>query len=314
MTGSPVLTGIGLAVPGADRPEQLEDPAARAGAPVDPLARLGRTGLRYRDHATRLAYCAAQDALVSAGLAEPGAPAVAADPIATIVSSNRGNLDTLCRVSRTIDTESTTAVSPMELPNASSNVIAASVATKFGLRGPNLTVCNGHPSGLDAVRWAMHLIAAGRARQVLVVGVEPAGVEVRALLGASDLLDGAAAIVVEDAAAADERGRTPLAVLGRFRTGADLDSCVRGLAAEGPFGRWHLPGGTEPAADLLTGTPRRDLTHGFGDASGALGVLQCAAAAGYFGTGGTAPVLATSGGRAGGSATSLVLRPLGGPV
>ncbi|GAB3898698.1 hypothetical protein GCM10029964_083600 [Kibdelosporangium lantanae] len=287
-------------MPGADSPEGLVDvPGAE---PVNIEGRLGRKGLRYKDRATRLAYCAARDALAWAAVDGDESTAV-------VVSSNVANLDTVCRVSHTIATESTAATSPMDLPNASVNVVASSLAIRFGLAGPNIMLGNGRTSGLDAVRWAVRLIATGRAERVLVTGVEPVTPEIAGLLGSADRLDGAVAVVVEAASTAAGRGVPPLAEIGAATHAADLTDCVDRLAATEPaFGLWHLPGHVKPIDDQLAGVPRADLTDVFGDASGALGVLQCAAAVGFLRTGGSAPVLLTNGGA---DVTGLVLRPVG---
>jgi monoamine oxidase len=54
----------------------------------------------------------------------------------------------------------------MDLPNASSNVVASSVAIRFGLRGPNLMLCNGATSGLDARLHVPHVSTAETVRLV----------------------------------------------------------------------------------------------------------------------------------------------------
>lgn len=160
-----------------------------------------------------------------------------------VASSNYGNLDTICRAMDTIAEQTAAAGSAMDLPNASSNVIASSVAIRFGLRGPNLMLCNGATSGLDAVHWAATLIRGGRASRALVLGVEPDNEAVRAFTGGARTVDGAAALVVESEQSAAERGANAPAVLGDYVRGAGLGRTLERLAkATGDRpALWHLP-------------------------------------------------------------------------
>jgi 3-oxoacyl-[acyl-carrier-protein] synthase II len=238
-----------------------------------------------------------------------------------VASTNLGNLDTVCQVAATIADRSTDRVSPMALPIASSNVTAAAVATRFGLRGPNLTFTNGATSGLDAVFWAGLLVTAGRCRQALVVGVETSNPIVAGLLGrpAGELLDGAAAVVVEHAATADARGARRLAELGPYARRPGVAACVERVLAGGPGapGIWLAdpgPPGEPTAADEPGGAggcgpAGPDLTAIFGLASGALGVLQCAAAVGWFAAGGSEPALVTAGSDGDDAVAGMLLRP-----
>ncbi|MGY0061441.1 beta-ketoacyl synthase N-terminal-like domain-containing protein [Streptomyces sp. LZ34] len=340
-----VVTGVGLALPGADTPRELlraadEFAADRPYEPFDTGARIGRRGHRYKDRATQLALCAALDALRNAALI-PGDSeelTVPGGTVGVVASSNLGNLDTACLTAAAIAEDSVAGLSPMGLPNASSNVIASWAAIRFGLRGPNLMLCNGATSGLDAVHWAATLVAAGRVRRALVIGVETRNAVVEGLLSGSvggsaedPLLDGAAALVVEGAAWARDRGAEPAAVLGRYERRAELAACVRALLPEDAApGVWFTPQsyGTPRDASAAPGAtaasapapvpdriPRHDLTAAFGRASGALGVLQCAAAVGWLGAAGGAAeagdALVTSGDDTTDAVAALLLSPPG---
>ncbi|MCX4611910.1 3-oxoacyl-ACP synthase [Streptomyces mirabilis] len=314
-----VVTGIGLAMPGALIPSDLTTGTAVGAAPVDPAARIGKKGLRHQDRATQLALCAARDALNSAGLMlgdarmstqRGGAPVVdaellvPAESVAVVVSSNFGNLDSVCEVVAAISADrGTRLISPVLAPRLSSNVTASELAIRFGLRGPNVMVCNGATSGLDAVHWATIWLSSGRARHVLVVGVEPANDVVRQLVGHDQPLDGAAALLLETAKAAAGRNAPALAgVDGYLRTGG-LADCVSALA--GSARAWFAP--RNAPASTLAGVLRHDLEDRWGPASGALGVLQCAAAVGHFAVGGDGPVYAVSGTDADDAVAGLVL-------
>lgn len=151
------ILGVGVVDPGM---VTSIDSAAR-----DPLEILGSKGLRYKDRATRLALASGALALEMAGM----------DPrIATGVAcaSNRGNLDTVERVARTIAASHASDSSPLDLPNASSNIIASSCAIRFGLKGCNLMVASGQGSGFQALWLASHAIRSGRVERMLVVASE----------------------------------------------------------------------------------------------------------------------------------------------
>lgn len=323
-----VVTGLGVAIAGLDDPADLLAAPGDVPRPGgdDPVRRLDRRGLRYKDRATRLAMCAGRDALVDSGLLTGGAEPVLTVPgetVGVLVSSNYGNVDTICDAVATIAERTYLGTSPMALPTTSSNVIASWIAITHGLRGANLTLCNGPTSGLDAVYWAGLLIRSRRIRSAVVIGVEPANDQVRHVAGggdpdqAPDVFDGAVAMVVEEARGARERGRTPLAALGPYARRADSELAVVAVrrAEPAPIGLWCPPadGGPTPAIavgrDRERGTPARadragggypavtDLTALLGDCSGALGVLQCVAGTAWLSTADSAgrAVLAVSG-------------------
>jgi len=319
-TGNPVVVGLGIAAGGltaaadllrvgpavpepGDRP--LPDPAA-----FDPAPLIGGRGLRYKDRATRLALLAATYALEQAGLSgvEPD------EATGVVVSSNFGNLDTVCRVARVIRAEGVRGTSPMDLPNASSNVIASSVAIKFGLRGPNLMVCNGATSGLDAMYWASVLIGSGRVRRVLAIGVETSNPTVGELVGT--MFDGAAALVLETAESARDRGIEALATVGGYARRADAaraaDAALRADGGPAGIGLLLADAGQAPppGAGQADG---RDLEALVGPCSGALGALQCLAAVAWLRAEGRGAALAVAGADADDGSAALVLRAAGGP-
>ncbi|MFJ6194953.1 beta-ketoacyl synthase N-terminal-like domain-containing protein [Micromonospora sp. NPDC092111] len=134
---------------------------------------LGRKGLLFKEPAVRLAMCAVHRAL---GLppGRPAAPLPAAAGTAVVVSSNLGNVATVCDIVDQVRAGGLRGVSPMQAPNASSNIIASSIAIRYGFTGPNLMVCSGATGGLDAVRLGALLVRSGRAHRAIVVGAEPA--------------------------------------------------------------------------------------------------------------------------------------------
>lgn len=309
---SVVVTGVGLALPGVTGAAGLLRAGGEHGDPVDPRRWLGRRGLRYKDRASQLAMCAAMDALTDAGLLPPeGGLTVAGESVAVVASSNLGNVDTVCEVASAIGEDSTDGISPMSLPNASSNVVASSVAMRFGLRGPNLMLCNGPTSGLDAVHWGRFLVSAGRCERAVIVGVETRNPVVEALTERDDLLDGAVALVVESAESTSTRGTRALAELGRYARQESVAACADRLLDDGDLpGIWFTLDAADRAGAVPT-TPRHDVTGVVGLASGALGVMQCAAAIGWLGEGGDGSALLTAGDAAVDGVAGMVVRPAG---
>src|SRR5262249_54947543 len=221
--------GIGVEVPGLDDIRGCFDaPGARVAARFDPTAKLGAKRLAFKDRATRLALCAAQAALADADLPVTAARARGGDAAGVAVSSNLGNLEPVCRVASEIHRRGVDGTSVLDLPNASSNVIASTIAIRFGCRAINLMICSGATSGLEAIRLAALAIGAGRAARMVVVGVEPANEftdrmmrdSARAWLGDDTTVprcgDAAGAIVLEAPASAADRGARVRALVGRY--------------------------------------------------------------------------------------------------
>jgi 3-oxoacyl-[acyl-carrier-protein] synthase II len=167
------VDGWAVHVPGRSAADLPGSPAEPACPPDRAKEVLGRKGLLGKEPATRLALCAVHRAL---GLppGRPAEPLPGAAGTAVVVASNFGNVETVCTVLTDMRERSGSAVSPMDAPNASSNVIASTIAIWYGFTGPNLTVCSGATAGLDALRLAQLLVRSGRAHRAVVVGVEPA--------------------------------------------------------------------------------------------------------------------------------------------
>ncbi|GAA4947912.1 hypothetical protein GCM10023205_04890 [Yinghuangia aomiensis] len=305
-----VVTGIGLALPGVATYRDLLGPLPVEGG-LDPASELRGYEMRHKDRASRLALRAAEFALRNAGLTDAEATFTGmADATAVVVSTNLGNVDAVCAAADTIAREGTRGLSPLGLPETSSSVIAAWVAIRFGLRGPNLTVCNGVTSGLDALAWARNLIVAGRAEAAVVVGVEPAK-EVAMRLLCAPSIDAAAAVVLEPADAAAARGIQPRATVAGHARAGDLAAAMTavGVTEERSVGLWLAGEQDAESGQLLAVTRRIDLEAQLGPLSGALGVLQCAAAAAHLDSDATGNVLATAGGPRHDATAALLLTP-----
>jgi len=191
------ITGHAVHVPGLSEVDIPGSPAEPAVGADEAHRVLGRKGLLAKEPATRLALCATQVALglPPGKLAEP-VPGAAGT--AVVVASNLGNVATVCEVVDQVRAEGGRAVSPLVAPNASSNIIASSIALRYGFTGPNFLVCSGATAGLDAVRLGALLIRSGRTHRAVVVGVEPDD-EIATKL-CPGLRAAAAAVILEPAA------------------------------------------------------------------------------------------------------------------
>ncbi len=308
-----VVTGIGLALPGVATYRDLLGPLPAEGG-FDPATGLIGRELRHKDRASRLALRAAEFALHDAGLTDADTTFTgAAEATAVVVSTNLGNADSVCEATDTIAAAGVMGLSPLGLPQTSSNVIAGWVAIRYRLRGPNLTVCNGVTSGLDALAWARNLIVTGRADAAVVVGVEPANDVVTKVLGRQST-DAAVAVVLEPADAAVSHGARPRATITGYARARNLAAALAstGVTDEEPVGLWladEAEAAGAGAGHLLAATRRIDLESQLGPLSGALGVLQCAAAAAHLEGGATGNVLATAGGPRHDATAALLLTP-----
>lgn len=186
-------------------------------AVFDPETQLGKKGLRYKEKATLMALCAAKKVLQRAGF-----DATEPDPLFGVaVACNTGNLDTVCNAAQTIRDQHVNATSSMDLPNASSNVIASTLAIRFKLRALNLLITSGASAGFDALVVAANAIRNGRAERMLVIGVETSGPALRKLLDqqpndGATLMEGAIALVLESTASAQTRMARSLGSLGDY--------------------------------------------------------------------------------------------------
>ncbi|RSN25952.1 hypothetical protein DL990_31300 [Amycolatopsis sp. WAC 01416] len=294
-----VVTGAGIAVDGLRGPADLLQPYRRHEDGFDPETGLRGRQFRHRDRASRLASRAATTALRDSGLlGEDGSYRGESLRTATVVSTNTGNLDSICSFLDTIAEESASLLPPTGLPNTSSNVSAGWVAIDHGLRAPNLTLSNGPTSGLDALQWARRLIRHGRADAVVVTGVEPDNRYVRKLLddnGETHWPDAAAAVVLESAGAARHRRARVRLVLGEYRRAGTARAAASAVTGEA-VATLAEPG-IRPGEVL-------DLSAWAGRQSGALGVLQCAAASARI-DGGEGSALAVSCGSPGAAAAAM---------
>lgn len=289
MTSNKVIaiTGVGLEIPGwqGSSPSELPDEPIVYGE-FDPISVLGKKGLRYKDRATILALCSVQKAMQDRGVHELEKEERAAYGVC--VSSNLGNMDTVCEQSEIIQKENVDTTSPMALPVASSNVIAASIAMRYGCKAANLMLCNGATSGVDALFIAARMLKAGRAEKMIVVGSEPINDTTKRMLAEcssepfteAQLAQGECGACVILEMLDESSDATAYGTLGDYEfkaPGGAMD-----IDLEKPDVWFIPPQNTERSqkfvADKLSnsfaGVPTVDVTSKMGELYGALGVFQ----------------------------------------
>lgn len=235
--------------------------------PADARLLLGRKGLVAKEPATRLALMAAYEALD--GSAADGATArPVSGRTAVVVASMLSNCATVCETVDHTAAQGPTGLSVLTAPNASANIIASSVAIRFGFTGPSLLVTNGATSGIDAVRIAARLLRSRRADRVVVIGVEPVDATTRAL--APGLVEGAACVVLER----DVSGHP---VVGEFGYDRTLPATHDRHPVPGHF---HAASGViQLASTCASAIPSRGVTVWSGDAEDGYASLRVHASA-----------------------------------
>lgn len=210
---------------------------------------LGRKGTRSMDRASALAVATVGRLLDDGGARLPGVD----ESTSLTLGTSTGSAQSMMSFTRdSFVGERPYLVDPARFPNTVMNCAAGQSAIWHRLKGPNTTLAGGRATGLLALRYALRLHRAGRARTLLCGAVEEfsparawlewhsrrragggAGGDAQAPLG-----EGAAVWLMEGAEEAAAHGRRPLAVpLGvEFGFAADLArirpvlaDCVRRL-------------------------------------------------------------------------------------
>lgn len=94
------------------------------------------------------------------------------DAIGICTATTISNTKSFSRFHREISKFGPLLVSPMIFPQTLLNSISSLAAIYFKIQGSNTTISTGFTAGLDAVRYGVNLISLGRAKMVLVTGVE----------------------------------------------------------------------------------------------------------------------------------------------
>lgn len=260
---------------------------------------------RRADLCEQFAIAAATEAIGQAGdfIADPAR-------VGTIFGTGVGGIHTLEEQIQVRLERGERRVSPFLVPMMMANAPGAAVSMRFGLRGPNETICTACAAGTHALTYAARLIAWGLADAVVAGGTEHAAT-ITALAGFGNMTalsttgtsrpfdverdgfvmgEGAAAFVLEDWESAVARGAT---IIGEILGGAS-NADAHHITAPSPGGIGAIncmelalaDAGLQPG-DIVqinahgTSTPLND-------------AAEAAAIEHVFGTG-TVPVVSTKG-------------------
>lgn len=130
---------------------------------------LGDKGLRLLDRSTKLVNVAAKLAL------DDGHFTVTEDNVdetGVVLGTTLGSVWSISEFDKTALVEGPRYVNPALFPNTVINSPASQISIRFGIKGFNTTISTGFTSSMDALKYACDFIRLGRARAVLVGGVE----------------------------------------------------------------------------------------------------------------------------------------------
>lgn len=135
----------------------------------DPVAFLGKKGLRELDRSARLVCSATKLAIDDTGLQITDENA---RTIGVAIGSTFGSLHSISQFDRVGLTEGPRFVNPSHFPNTVLNSPASRVSIRFNIKGFNTTISTGFCASIDAVSYAADFIRLRRADAVLTGGVE----------------------------------------------------------------------------------------------------------------------------------------------
>jgi 3-oxoacyl-[acyl-carrier-protein] synthase II len=301
------------------------------GAPVvdfEPRRYLGDRNLRPLDRTGLLTAAAAERALAAAGW---DAERRAFVEVALVLGTTFGSVHTISEFDRRALTAGPAYVKPFDFANSVINAAAGQAAIWHGLRGVNTTLAGGPAVGLEAVAYAADLVASGRSPVALAGGAdelcaesvlgyaragrvaggdgaEPCSVPFASGRNGFAPGEGAALLVLEDAAAAARRGVAALAVVAghgsAFDPGRGLDAAastaavaraVREALADAGIGAEQIGGVATSAAGSPEGDRReaRGIAAALGPTAAAVPVTALKGALGEpLGAGGALQVAA----------------------
>jgi 3-oxoacyl-[acyl-carrier-protein] synthase II len=216
----------------------------------DPADHMSRKQARRADRFTQLAVVAADEAVEQAGW---NGDSPDSDRVGCVIGTGIGGLGSLEEQVGVLRERGASAVSPLSVPLMMGNAAAAAVAMKHGLHGQTYGVVSACAAGAHSIGSAMRMIRAGDADAVVCGGAEatltPIAIAAFSAMAATSesgvsrpfdarrdgfvMGEGAGALVLEEAGAAERRGATILGeVLGYAAT-----SDAHHLTAPDPEGR-----------------------------------------------------------------------------
>ncbi|MFI7226938.1 beta-ketoacyl-[acyl-carrier-protein] synthase family protein [Nonomuraea angiospora] len=132
---------------------------------------------RRMDRVTRMAFCAATDAL-----ADAGRTAAAPERRAVVTGTGYGGVATQALAFGTLDERGRAWPGPLHIPMSMHNAAAAELSIRHAFLGPSMSVATACASGSHAIGEGMRLVRDGTADVVLAGGME-AAVQAGALVG-----------------------------------------------------------------------------------------------------------------------------------
>ncbi|MDD4954354.1 MAG: beta-ketoacyl-[acyl-carrier-protein] synthase family protein, partial [Candidatus Omnitrophica bacterium] len=130
---------------------------------------LGDKGLRNLDRGTRFLCSAAKLALDDANLAITEQNS---EDIGVVTATTLSAMWNIVEFSRELAQEGPQFVNPAFFPGTTMNAPSSQVSIRFKIKGFNTTVSTGYTASIDALKYAVDFIKLGRAKAVLVAGVE----------------------------------------------------------------------------------------------------------------------------------------------
>lgn len=186
---SPVITGIGVIAPNGIGKEAFWSALKEGRSGIKPITAfetaffksktagevsdfdaekfLGPKGLRTMDRSTRFLCAAAKLALEDANLAITTENTQDIGVVTGTTLSVIWNISTFNK-----DAHDEGAANPSLFPGTTINAPSSMVSIKYNIKGFNTTVSTGFTASLDALKYASDFIKMGRAKAVLVAGVE----------------------------------------------------------------------------------------------------------------------------------------------
>jgi 3-oxoacyl-[acyl-carrier-protein] synthase II len=208
----------------------------------EPTEHLSMKEVRRADRFTQMALVASDEALAEAGWKDGDELPYDPKRIGCIIGTGIGGIGTLTHNHQVLLEEGPKKVSPLSIPLMMGNAGAGALAMRHGLKGPSFAPLSACAAGAHAIGEAVELIDSGRADAIVAGGSEAGLVPLaRAAFAALDALsdsgisrpfdvrrdgfvmgEGAAVLILEDAARARERGANILAYVRGY--GATTDA------------------------------------------------------------------------------------------
>ncbi len=130
---------------------------------------LGQKGLRHLDRSTRFLCSAAKLAIEDARLQITEENAF---EVGVVTATTLSVVFNISEFTRDAHRDGPQHVNPAKFPATTINAPSSQVSIWFNIKGFNATVSTGFTAGLDALKYAVDFIRMGRAKAVLVAGVE----------------------------------------------------------------------------------------------------------------------------------------------